>query len=96
MTKVALKKTETTKLLKSLSLWQVNPKNTILFKTVTFKNHIDALVFIARITVHAQVMDHHPDIEFSYKKVKVSVTSHEVKGLTKQDFELAKKIDALK
>lgn len=95
-TPLLLKKTELTKLFKKYTLWTPNTKNTQICKTVTFNKHLDALVFIARVTVHAQVLDHHPDIEFTYKKVKVTLTSHEVKGLTKLDFDLAGRIDDLK
>lgn len=90
-----LKSVELKKALKVLPLWSINPKATVLSCTVTFNNHIDALVFIARITVHAQVLDHHPEIVFSYKKVKVSLTTHEVKAITKKDIELAKKIASI-
>lgn len=91
-----LTKTDLKKLLKKVDAWEVNPKNTVLSQTRIFKNHIDALVFIARVTVHAQVLDHHPDILFTYKKVKLSLTTHDLKGLTKKDFDLAERIDSIK
>jgi 4a-hydroxytetrahydrobiopterin dehydratase len=90
-----LTKAELTKGLKKLPQWSSNQKATVLTYTRTFKNHVDALVFIARITVHAQVMNHHPEIVFSYNKVKVSLSTHDVKGLTKQDIALATKISSL-
>ena len=40
-------------------------------------------------------MGHHPDLELSWSKVKVSITNHAAGGLTDADFELAKRIDAL-
>lgn len=83
-------------MLKQLPNWSVNPKGTVLTHTRQFKNHIDALVFIARITVLAQVADHHPDITFTYKKVKLSLTTHDLKGLSKKDIDLAKKINGIK
>jgi 4a-hydroxytetrahydrobiopterin dehydratase len=92
---VLLKKSEINKELKKVDSWQLNSKATIIHKTVTFKEHLDALVFIARATVHAQVLNHHPDIEFSFKKVKVSLTTLDIKGLSKIDFDLAKRIDLL-
>jgi 4a-hydroxytetrahydrobiopterin dehydratase len=90
-----LKKAVLTKELKKLPEWSLNPKATSLSCTRTFKNHIDALVFIARITVHAQVLDHHPEIVFTFKKVKVVLTTHDVKGLTSKDIELAKRISEI-
>lgn len=91
-----LTKTELKKALKKLDMWSVNPKGTLLARTYNFKTHIDALVFIARVTVHAQVLDHHPDILFTFRKVKLTLTTNEVKGLTKKDIELASKIDSIK
>jgi 4a-hydroxytetrahydrobiopterin dehydratase len=96
MKRKTLSSTEIRKAIAKLPQWSVNPKQTALSLTCTFTSHLDALVFIARITVHAQVLDHHPEIVFTHKKVKVSLTSHEVKGLTKKDIELAQKISTLK
>jgi 4a-hydroxytetrahydrobiopterin dehydratase len=95
MKKLLLNKKEIAKELKKLPEWSTNPKETSITYTRTFKNHIDALVFIARITVHAQVLGHHPEIVFTYNKVKVTLTTHDAKGLTKKDFELAQKIALL-
>jgi 4a-hydroxytetrahydrobiopterin dehydratase len=95
MKKLLLNKKEIAKALKKLPDWSANPKETAITHTRTFKNHIDALVFIARITVHAQVLGHHPEILFTYAKVKITLTTHDAKGLTKKDFELADKIALL-
>ena len=40
-------------------------------------------------------MNHHPDLEISWNKVTVTLTTHSEGGLTENDFELAGKIDAL-
>ena len=68
--KKLLTKRHLKKALKVLEYFEVTPKETKLTATFDFKSHIEALVFIARITVHAEVNQHHPDIQFSYKKVK--------------------------
>lgn len=81
-----------TKELKQLPSWKLSASKTTLMRTFTFNSHIDALTFIARITVHAQVLSHHPDITFTFKKVKVLLSTHEAKGLTALDIELAKRI----
>jgi 4a-hydroxytetrahydrobiopterin dehydratase len=93
---VLLKKGQRTKLLKKVPLWTLYAKENTLVRTFTFMSHIDALVLIARITVHAQVQNHHPEIHFTYCKVKVTLTTHDVKDLSIKDFELAQKIDSLK
>jgi len=39
-------------------------------------------------------MEHHPDIFlFSYKKVRLTLTTHSAGGLTRMDFDLAAKIE---
>jgi 4a-hydroxytetrahydrobiopterin dehydratase len=39
-------------------------------------------------------MGHHPDLEISWDKVTVTISTHSEGGLTKADFELAAEIDA--
>ena len=90
-----LTKTELKKVMSSLAEWKLNPKSTTLTKTVSFKSHVDALVFIARVSVHAQVLDHHPEIIFTFAKVKIVLTTDSLKALSKKDIELAKRIDTI-
>ncbi len=84
------------KKLKAISDWDLQKKGTILTKSFSFPSFITGLAFAAKITVHAEVMNHHPVIELSYGTVKVTLTTDDAKGLTNADFELAKKIDALR
>lgn len=90
-----MKKREIKKAFNKLEDWDLNSKETQISKTIDFTSHVDALVFIARITVHAEVLQHHPDITFTHAKVKIKLTTHDVKGLTKKDFALAERIDRL-
>jgi 4a-hydroxytetrahydrobiopterin dehydratase len=83
------------KSLKGLDGWTLPAKGTSLQKTFTFDGHVEALVFIARITVHAQVLNHHPEILFTFRKVRVTLTTHDVKGLSSLDIDLAKRIQQL-
>ena len=50
--------------------------------------------FVNAIAPSAEDMNHHPDLEISWSKVKVSITTHSAGGLTLNDFELARKVDA--
>lgn len=91
-----LKKSELALAVRKLPSWTLNPKTTTLSSVFNFRTHVDALVFIARVTVHAQVLDHHPEVIFTHKKVKIVLTTSEIKALTKKDIELAKRIAAIK
>ncbi len=51
--------------------------------------------FVNRIARPAEEMNHHPDLEISWSKVTVSLSTHSQGGLTGNDFELAERIDKL-
>jgi 4a-hydroxytetrahydrobiopterin dehydratase len=51
--------------------------------------------FVEAIVEPAEEMNHHPDLEISWDKVTVTISTHSEGGLTAADFELAGKIDAL-
>ena len=85
----ALTEKQIHRLLKALSDWHINKKYTTLSRTFSTPNFVTGLAFVAKITVHAEILNHHPDVELSYKEVKVTLTTHDLGGLTKKDFELA-------
>ena len=62
------------------------------FELADFKGSVD---FVNRLTPAAEEMNHHPDLEISWNKVTVSLSTHSEGGLTESDFELAGKIDSV-
>jgi 4a-hydroxytetrahydrobiopterin dehydratase len=62
------------------------------FENGDFKGSVD---FVNRLTPEAEEMNHHPDLEISWSTVTVSITTHSQGGLTENDFELARRIEAL-
>jgi 4a-hydroxytetrahydrobiopterin dehydratase len=62
------------------------------FDNGDFEGSVD---FVNRLTPEAEEMNHHPDLEISWKTVTVTVSTHSEGGLTDNDFELARRIDAL-
>ena len=65
--------------------------------TKTFENEdfVGSVKFVDSLVEPAEDMGHHPDLELSWDKVTVKITNHSEGGLTANDFELAKRIDAL-
>ena len=63
-----------------------------VFELDDFKGSVD---FVNRLTPEAEDMNHHPDLEISWKTVTVTISTHSEGGLTDNDFELARRIDAL-
>ncbi len=90
-------KTLTTKEIATVLLaypeWKLDAKETKLSRTFEFEKQIDGLLFIARSTVNAEIVNHHPDITFTYLKVKMVLTTHDAKGLTKNDIDLLHRIE---
>jgi 4a-hydroxytetrahydrobiopterin dehydratase len=79
--------------LKVLPKWKTAQSETKLYRTFAFTNYVNALAFVAKVAVHAEVMGHHPDLHISHDKVKVILTTDETKGLTSKDIELALRIE---
>ena len=63
-------------------------------KNYKFSNFRKAIEFIDKVADAAESESHHPDILlWSWNNVKLTLTTHAVKGLSKSDFALAAKID---
>lgn len=52
-----------------------------------------AVEFLNTILPLAELANHHPDVEISWKDVTITLTTHSAGGLTAADFELARQID---
>lgn len=80
-------------LLRKLSGWQVVDEKR-LEKEYVWKNFTEALAFVNTVGEIAEKEGHHPDILlFGYKKVKITLTTHAISGLSENDFIVAAKID---
>ncbi len=64
-----------------------------LSKEFTFKNFIEALVFVNRVGDVAEEQNHHPDLYLAWGKVRVEIWTHKINGLTESDFIFAAKAD---
>lgn len=64
-------------------------------KTFERGDFVGSVRFVGSIVEPAEAMGHHPDLEISWDKVTVTISTHSEGGLTGNDFELAAKIDAL-
>lgn len=60
-----------------------------------FKDFKEALDFTNKVGALAEEQGHHPDIHLAWGKVKLTLWTHKIDGLTESDFILASKIDLL-
>lgn len=84
-------------LLKTIDGWTFSnsPNGQSIEKSFNFKNFSEALAFVNRIGPVADEQGHHPDITFGWGYVIVVLTTHDVLGLSRNDFIVAAKIDEL-
>ena len=60
-------------------------------KEFHFKSYLDGLDFAYSIGKIAEEQDHHPDILIKWRRVKLTLSTHSVKGLSENDFIVAAK-----
>ncbi len=82
------------KLLAQLPGWQLDGDSRLL-RSFKFDNFRKARSWLGRVADLAESEDHHPDIHWSYNRVKIELTTHSIGGLSENDFILAAKIDEL-
>lgn len=75
--------------------WTMVEGRDAITKTYTLENFVAAFGFMTRAAMWAEKLDHHPEWFNVYKTVTVTLTSHDVKGLSQRDITLAQKMDAL-
>ena len=68
--------------------------NTIA-RTFQFENFSGSVDFVNKVAGESESMDHHPDIDIRWNKVKLTLATHSAGGLTDADFTLARRIDRL-
>jgi 4a-hydroxytetrahydrobiopterin dehydratase len=66
-----------------------------LARKFTFDDFQGSVDFVNRITPPAEEMNHHPDLEISWNKVTVILSTHSQGGITDSDFQLAQRIEDL-
>ena len=64
-------------------------------KTFELPSFPDAVAFVTRVGFLAEAADHHPDLDVRWRKVKVSLSTHDEGGITAKDLGLAGEIEAV-
>lgn len=64
-------------------------------KTFVFENFVEAFGWMTKVAIWAEKWNHHPEWSNVYKTVDVTLTTHDVVGLSALDAKLARKMDML-
>lgn len=72
--------------------WRIDGRR--LRKTFQFKDFPQAVEFVNKLKEVAERAKHHPDIcVIAYRRVRVSLTTHDAGGLTEKDVEVASGVE---
>ncbi|HXE77094.1 MAG TPA: 4a-hydroxytetrahydrobiopterin dehydratase [Rhodanobacter sp.] len=87
--------TQIGKLLEQVSGWRYDDTAQTLSKDFRFKDFHHTLGFINAVGFIANQQDHHPDLEAGYGHCMLHWSTHDVHGLSRNDFICAARVDAL-
>ena len=75
--------------------WVLADDRDAICKTFKFRDFADAMGWMTRAAIWAEKWNHHPEWSNVYKTVDVTLTTHDVDGLSALDAKLARKMDSL-
>jgi len=75
--------------------WTIEDGGKALIRTFTFADFSEAFGFLTRVALHAEKVDHHPELTNVWNRVDFRLTSHDAGGVTDRDIQLAEAINQL-
>uniref|UniRef100_A0A0K0EJV3 4a-hydroxytetrahydrobiopterin dehydratase n=1 Tax=Strongyloides stercoralis TaxID=6248 RepID=A0A0K0EJV3_STRER len=73
--------------------WKMVNNRDAINKVITFKDFNKAFGFMTIVALMAEKMNHHPEWFNVYNKVDITLSTHDVGGLSNNDIKLATFID---
>jgi 4a-hydroxytetrahydrobiopterin dehydratase len=86
---------EVQSLMAALTGWALSDDGKTISKDFGFKNFHHTMAFVNAVAYVAHREDHHPDMEVGYGHCLLRYTTHDVGGLSRNDFICAAKVEAL-
>ena len=83
------------KALASLKHWKKVRGRNAIAKDYHFGDFNETFGFMSRVAIKAEQMDHHPEWFNVYNRVRVTLTTHDVGGVSERDIKLAKFMDRI-
>lgn len=75
--------------------WTFEDGGKALVRTFTFRDFSEAFGFLARVALHAEKVDHHPEFTNVWNRVDFRLTSHDAGAVTERDRALAEAINLI-
>jgi len=78
-----------------LETWHDESERNAIKKSFRFKDFNEAFAFMTRVAMEAEKTNHHPEWSNVYNTVDITLTSHDVGGVSERDLTLARFIDSV-
>ncbi len=75
--------------------WALSEEGRAICRTYRFEDYYRTMAFVNALAFIANREDHHPDLGVHYDRAVVRYSTHDVGGLSENDFICAAKADAL-
>ena len=75
--------------------WQYDAARPALKRTFVFADFNQAFGFMSRVALYAEMHNHHPEWSNVYNRVEVTLTTHDVGGISERDIAMAQWMDQL-
>jgi len=77
-----------------IPLWTEDPAQGCIRRSLRFDDFAQAFAFMTRMAEVSERMNHHPEWFNVYNRVDITLTTHDVGGLSPLDIEWAEQADA--
>ena len=81
-------------LLEPLEQWHHDERRGAITREFVFADFTQAFAFMTQLALMAEKSDHHPEWSNVYNRVDITLTTHDVGGLSHRDIDLARCADA--
>ncbi len=75
--------------------WEIDARSGGIRKEFAFRDYFHTIAFVNAVASIAHREDHHPELTVAYNRVSVHYSTHDVGGLSLNDFVCAAKVDDL-
>jgi len=82
------------KLLAPLAQWRHDERRGAIHREFVFTDFTQAFAFMTQLALIAEKSNHHPEWCNVYNRVDITLTTHDVGGLSQRDIDLARCADA--
>lgn len=79
--------------LEQLPRWETDGRS--LYARCRFRDFPANVEFVNRLVEPAQRLNHHPDLQLEFNRLRIDLTTHDAGGITEKDFTLAGEISQL-